>query len=83
MNENNLATELLAEVKAGAKRWFIISVIELVIIVALSSLFVWNLSLPVEEATIEYTQEATDNDLSDIQQIIGEKDNGKSKTNSP
>lgn len=76
MNENNLATELLAEIKAGTRRWFIIALVELAIIIVLSASIVWYLSLPTEEHTIEYSQEATDNDLSDVQQIIGDKDNG-------
>ena len=31
--EESLATEMLREVKANSKRWFIVSIIELVIIV--------------------------------------------------
>lgn len=52
-NENTtLATELLHELKASAKRWFIIAVIELFIILGIISGFVWYLSLPVDEYSV-------------------------------
>ena len=54
MNEQMpLATELIHEIKAQSKRWFIIAVIELIIIVIITSLFLWYISLPVEDVTIE------------------------------
>ena len=34
MEEKNLATEMLHELKAQSKRWFIIAIIELIIIIA-------------------------------------------------
>lgn len=59
MDENKtLATELLHEVKASAKRWFIIAIVELCIILAIVAGFIWYLTLPVEEYSIE--QAATD-----------------------
>lgn len=49
-NENMpLATELLHELKASAKRWFIISMVELVIILCIVFGFLWYISLPTEE----------------------------------
>lgn len=47
-----LATELLHEIKASAKRWFIIAVIELIIILSMAGGFVWYLSLPVDEEVV-------------------------------
>lgn len=59
MDENKtLATELLHEVKASAKRWFIIAIVELCVILAIVAGFLWYITLPIEEYTIE--QEATD-----------------------
>ena len=59
MDENKtLATELLHEVKARAKRWFIIAIVELCVLVAVIAGFLWYITLPVEEYTIE--QDATD-----------------------
>lgn len=48
MDNEKLATELLHEIKASARRWFIIAVVELCIIVAVISGFLWYISLPVE-----------------------------------
>ena len=48
-----LATELLKELSLTAKRWFIIAVIELVVILSMAGGFVWYLSLPIDEVTIE------------------------------
>ena len=47
-----LATELLHELKDSAKRWFIIAVIELIVILSMAGGFIWYLSLPVEEETV-------------------------------
>ena len=82
MDEQNLATELLKEIKASAKRWFIIALVELFLILMISGIFIWHLSLPVSEQSIEYTQEADDNVASDIQQFIGDHKDGKSETDS-
>ena len=52
MDNEKLATELLHEIKASAKRWFIIAIIELCIIVAVISGFLWYISLPVESEDV-------------------------------
>ncbi len=71
--QETLATELLHELKANSKRWFIISIIELVIILTITGLFVWYIYQPIEETTIEYSQDAdTEGDESPIEQSIGE-----------
>lgn len=48
-----LATELLKEVQLSAKRWFIIAIVELLIILSMAGGFVWYLSLPVDEVVVE------------------------------
>lgn len=55
MNEDTtLAMEILKELKASAKRWFIAFVIMLCIEIATIGGFLWYLSLPVEEyVTVE------------------------------
>ena len=53
MENNTLATELLHEIKASAKRWFIIAIAELVIIVMIIGTFIWYLTLPVDESLVE------------------------------
>ena len=52
-----LATELLHELKASAKRWFIIAVIELFIILGIAGGFIWYLSLPVEDEVVSVESE--------------------------
>ena len=54
-----LATELLHELKASAKRWFIIAVIELIVILSMAGGFIWYLSLPIDEEVV--TVESDDN----------------------
>lgn len=69
------ATELIVESKRNSKRWFIIAVIELFIILAITGMFVWYLYLPEEEVTetTTYGQEAdTQGDYSPINQSMGE-----------
>lgn len=67
--QETLATELLHELKANSKRWFIISIIELVIILTITGLFVWYIYQPIEETTVEYSQDAdTEGDESPIEQ---------------
>ena len=52
MDNEKLATELLHEIKASAKRWFIIAIAELCMIVALVGGFLWYISLPVESEDV-------------------------------
>lgn len=52
-NEVTLATELLHELKATSKRWFIAFCIMVVLEVATIAGFMWYISLPVDELTIE------------------------------
>lgn len=70
-----LAMEMLRELKANAKRWFIISIIELVVIIFTIGIFITYLNTPEEEVIEEttYTQDAdTDGDYSPITQNMGE-----------
>lgn len=54
---HTLATELLHELKASAKRWFIIAVIELIVILSMAGGFIWYLSLPVEDEVVSVESE--------------------------
>ena len=73
MEEKNLATEMLHELKAQSKRWFIIAIIELIIIIATTGIFVWYINQPIEEIETTTTQDAdTEGDNSPINQHIGE-----------
>ena len=66
-----LATEMLREVKAHGKRWFIIALVELFIILSVVGLFIWYITLPGAEYDIE--QAADENSYN---QIIGGDYNG-------
>lgn len=68
---DSLATEMLREVKAHGRRWFIAFVIVLVLWFMTIGLFIAYINQPVEE-TITYTQDADSQDNSSINQRIGE-----------
>ena len=53
MENQPLATELIKELRSQSKRWFIISLVELVVIVAVVVGFLWYISLPIDEISIE------------------------------
>lgn len=73
MEKETLATEMLREIKAQSKRWFIVAIIELVIIIATTGIFVWYINQPIEETITTTTQDAdTEGDNSPINQHIGE-----------
>ena len=48
-----LASEILHELKASAKRWFIAFCIMVAVEIATIAGFLWYISLPVEDVTIE------------------------------
>ena len=78
MDNDTLATELLKEVKASAKRWFIAFLVMVGIEFATIAGFLWYISLPVEEVSTEYQQEVDNLDNSKALQMIGSKYDGES-----
>lgn len=78
MDNETLATELLKEVKASAKRWFIAFLVMIGIEFATIAGFLWYISLPVEEVSTEYQQEVDNLDNSKAMQMIGSKYDGES-----
>ena len=73
MKEETLATEMLKELKINSKRWFIIAIIELIIILSGGILFIVYLNTPTIEDEISYSQDAdTEGENSPINQSIGE-----------
>lgn len=70
MDNETLATELLHEIKASSKRWFIAFCVMCVLEISTIVGFLWYISLPVEEYTEEYTQEVEDVDSSEVTQTI-------------
>lgn len=53
MENETLATELLKELKANGRRWFRAFIIMVALEVATIVGFLWYISLPIEEYTIE------------------------------
>ncbi len=72
MDENKtLALEMMKELKANSKRWFISFLVVLILWFTTIGIFIWYINQPIEETT--YTQSAdTDGDNSSIDQSIGE-----------
>lgn len=74
-----LASELLHEIKATSRRWFILFIITLIVLFAtnLCWLYAWN--LPYEETTTTVTQDSGDdgdnNYIGNDGDINGETDN--------
>ena len=63
-NGMNLATELLHEVKASAKRWFIAFLVMCGVEAATIAGFLYYISLPIEEYSIE--QDADNNSFNSV-----------------
>ena len=53
MDNQTLATELIRELKAQSRRWFIIALVELGIIIVIVVAFFWYFSLPADEIDIQ------------------------------
>lgn len=64
MENETLATEMLRELKATSRRWFIAFITVLILWFATIGIFIWYISLPVEEYTVE--QESTDRSFNNI-----------------
>lgn len=77
-----LATELLSELKASAHRWFIAFLIMLGLELATIAGFIWYISLPVDETTVE---NADGNALyiGDDSTVSGGVQNGENNTQTP
>ncbi|MBO6252942.1 MAG: hypothetical protein J6O49_04720 [Bacteroidaceae bacterium] len=72
MDHETLATELLHEIKASAKRWFIAFCIMVAVEILTIAGFLWYISLPVEEyTTTEQAIEDISADNSEISNSIG------------
>lgn len=71
MDNDKFATELLHEVKASAKRWFIAFCIMVGLEIATIAGFMWYITLPTEETVIEQTSDRSSNNS-----VIGGDYNG-------
>ena len=55
MDNERLATELLHEIKASATRWFYAFLVMCIIEICTISGFLWYISLPADEVSVEST----------------------------
>ena len=80
-----LATELMHELKLNAKRWFIIAIVELVIILSMAGGFIWYLSLPIDEVVIENKDDNANYVGNDLTGAIynGKNNSEKEKSQTP
>ena len=60
MEHETLASELLHEVKAASKRWFIAFLIMVILEASTIFAFVWYITLPVDEFTVEDVNQQAD-----------------------
>lgn len=74
--EENLATELLREIKAQTKRWFTAFLVVTLLWFATIGLFVWYISLPVEEYDIIQDAESGERNI----QIVGGSNYGETES---
>lgn len=80
MENESLATELLHEIKAQAKRWFIAFIIILLLWFATIGAFLWYISLPVEEIESTTVEQEADNNTN-TQLVGGDYIGGKTEDN--
>jgi len=82
MDNNNLATELLHEIKMSAKRWFIAFIVMVAVELATIAGFLWYVSLPTDEVSIE-TEDGNANYIGrDLEgDLYNGKDNSQEKSN--
>ena len=67
MEQETLATEMLRELKATSKRWFIAFITVLILWFATIGIFIWYISLPVEEyETYEVEQQSDRNSANTV-----------------
>ena len=78
MDNDSFALELLAEIKAQSKRWFIAFIVMLIVEILTIGICFWYCSLPIETYTIE--QESDD---ASINQIVGGDFNGNETESNP
>lgn len=71
-----LATEILQELKASARRWFIAFLVMVAVEICTIAGFIWYISLPVEEYTIDQ-----DTDTGGDNYAIGGNYNGETEDN--
>lgn len=80
--EDKLTLELLKEVKANARKWFVIAIIELGVILSIVvSWFLMSYVIPVEDTTTTEVEQQGDNGNNNYIGNDGDINNGETKGN--
>lgn len=77
MDNPTLATEMLAELKANNRKWFIAFLVALVLWFATIGGFLWYISLPIEDVSITQKADGDSNNLVGIGNYNGGKSDSK------
>ena len=82
MENQTLASEMLSELKASNRRWFIAFIVVLALWFATIGVFFWYISLPVDEVAVDQYTEGDDNSLIGIGDLYGEQTESNTETES-
>ena len=82
MVNETLATEMLRELKASNRRWFIAFVVVLILWFATIGVFLWYISLPVDEMVVDQYTEGDANAIVGIGDLNGNPSENNTETQS-
>ena len=82
MEEKTLATEMLCELKASNRRWFIAFLVVLILWFATIGAFLWYISLPVDEMVVDQYTEGDANAVVGIGDLYGNPSESDTETQS-
>ena len=71
MDNQTLASEMLHELKASNRRWFIAFVVVLILWFATIGAFIWYISLPVEEYSVDQYADGDTNTMIGVGDLYG------------
>ena len=71
MENQTLASEMLHELKASNRRWFIAFLVVLILWFATIGVFIWYVSLPIDEITVDQYADGDDNSLIGVGDLYG------------
>lgn len=79
MENQTLATELLRELKASNRRWFIAFLIALTFWIATIGAFLWYISIPIDEISVEQSVDGDANALVGVGDLYGNETESNSE----
>ena len=79
---DTLASEMLHELKASNRRWFIAFIVVLVLWFATIGVFIWYISLPVDEITVDQYTDGDANSIVGIGDLNGNPSESYTETES-